>query len=469
MNIVELIPIRTMPETRGFLEGLNFDFNCEKKHKVLSCRYFRLARIFLGFDITWLLERRKAMSLKKTLIGLLLMVFFINPGYCQDNNNPDNPKKSGKTILASKDTTQTIPMGNTFEPNTVEDELSQEKLKAEVCKLQEEAEKLTAEVSKLREETDIIKNSNNAPDKSFRWLSVWLTALGGILLGMIGFLLNSTLNRTQKRKIKHQKKLNDEKHLLKVFRELSSDKFQIRIGAVAILIQRLNKIKNGKPKKGLKKINKNDKSKDEERKYDLPMIASVLLSVTKREDDIIIQKYIADGLVKALGAIVEVKRTDGKKNKIPSEKESILKMYGLDFQKTKLYDVLWKRIDARGVDFFGAYLAKASLRESFLQEAIFYEADLTDAILIEANLESANLEKAILKNANFTRAKLINANLTEANLVGANLSDVDLSTSIIDGADFRDAIFNRNTKLKRDQLGKAKFNEGISQIVTLID
>jgi len=406
------------------------------------------------------------MSLKKTLIGVLLMVLFINPGYCQDKkNNPDSPKKSAHTTLTSRDTSQTIPKGNASDVlylNTGDKELSQKKLNAEVFKLQEEAVKLKAEVSKLREETDIIKSTNNAPDKSFRWLTVWLTALGGIFLGMIGIFLNRTINRTQKGKMEQEKKLKKEKHMLEVFCQLGSDKLQIRIGAAAILIQRL------------KKMNENYKPKDEERNYDLPMIAGVLLSVTKREDDKIIQKYIADGLVKVLGAIVDGEKVDGKKIECPSKKESILKMYGLDFQKTKLYDVWWKRIDARGVDFFGAYLVKASLRESFLQEAIFYEADLTEAILIDANLESANLQKAILKSAKFTRAKLTNAilkdaDLTGADLIGANLNEVDLSTSIIDGADFRDAIFNRNTKLKRDQLGKAKFNEGISQIVTLID
>ncbi|MDQ1353442.1 MAG: hypothetical protein QG657_3748 [Acidobacteriota bacterium] len=400
------------------------------------------------------------MILKKTLIGVLLIVLFISPGYCEDKNkNSDSPIKSTKTILTSKDTTQTITKVNAFDAlylNAVDNELSQKKLKAEVTMLQEEAEKLKAEVSKLREETDIIKNTNNAPDKNFRWLTVWLTALGGIILGFIGFFLNRTLNRTQKGKMEQEEKLNKEKHMLEVFRHLGSGKRQIRIGAAAILIQRL------------KKINENDKSKDEEKKYDLPMIANFLLSVTKHEDDTIIQKYIADGLVKALGAIVH-----GGKNEVPSEKVSILKMYDLDFQKTKLYDVWWKRIDARGVDFFGADLVKAGLRESFLQEAIFYEANLTEAILIKANLESTNLQKAILKRAKFTRAKLTKAilkeaDLTGADLVGAILNDVDLSTSIIDGADFTDAIFNKNTKLKRDQLGKAKFNDDISQIVTLL-
>lgn len=321
-------------------------------------------------------------------------------------------------------------------------------------------EKLKAEVDKLRLEADELLNTSNAPDKKWRWLTIWFTALGSTLLGIIGFFLNRTLKRTQQKRMEQdhnisterheleQSKLGQEKefgretHLLEVFRELGSQEPRIRIGAAAILIQRL------------KKIRTSANATNTELLHEFPMIMSVLIAETKHEQKEEIQKYIADGIANALDAIVPTP-PDNQEPVLPPE--SPLKKY--DFQGTKLHNAWWKRIDAREVDFYGASLVRASLREAFLEGAILKKADLTETVF----------EKARLKGANMQKAKLTSAKLAKADLRKAVLKDVDLSDSIIDGADFRGATFNNGAKLKKEQLDKARFSRDVARVVTIVN
>jgi len=389
------------------------------------------------------------MRLRET-ISLLLLLLILNSFEfsIQEGQNPRSKKKPASTTSTTGHSTQI----------KFSTELNQKKIKAEIVKLQEEAEKLKAEMLKLNEETKKLKSFNQ---NIREWATAIGSIIGGIIILFVGFLLKRTFYRTQKDKMEQDKRLAQEKHvleqskmrqdrefareqhLLDVFRELGSTEPRIRIGAASVLIQRLKKLHD----------ENNPTDHDITYEHERHTIASVLLAETKQEEEKEIQKYIADGLVKSLGAIVP----DEKKG--PDTMESPLKMYDLDFQNAKLCNAWWKRIDAREVDFFGAGLVEASLREGFLQKAVFYNADLSKAILVKANLESANLQKATLKKTNFSGA----------NLKKADLRNVDLSNSIIDGADFREAKFNNRTKLKKEQLNQAIFNDEISQQVTFVD
>lgn len=332
---------------------------------------------------------------------------------------------------------------------------------------------------------DVIQNKKNSSDSK---LTDWLIAIGTISIPFLGFFFNFT----QIAKMRQDRKFDREKQLLEVFRELGSSDPRIRIGAAAILLQRLDKIPNPKKKDKIRK-------KRKEEIYEFFSIMSVLIAETKHEEKENVQKFIADGIASALVAIIP----EGKKS--PDNEESPLK--GYDFQGSTLHNAWWRRIDARGVDFYEASLERASLREAFLSEAILKKANLEMAVLEDADLRNTNLQESRLKGAKMARANLKGANLCDAclenaNLMGAHigkiaiskespengeikeelkitdlskaclkgadLRDVDLCDAIIDGADFTDAIFNNGTKLLEEQLKKAIFRDGTSEVVTIL-
>jgi uncharacterized protein YjbI with pentapeptide repeats len=109
--------------------------------------------------------------------------------------------------------------------------------------------------------------------------------------------------------------------------------------------------------------------------------------------------------------------------------------------------------DLRHAMAWGAFLAKARLQGSDLQNAFLFMANLQGAELSVANLHDANLYGANLKGASLYDANLQKANLKEAKLNGAvlNLADLrdaflveaDLSRANLPNADLRNAILNR--------------------------
>lgn len=286
-------------------------------------------------------------------------------------------------------------------------------------------QKLQEEIRKLRSEAQGLEDANEALGRRTRFFTAWLAAAGGatvtLLLALVGFLVNSTQNRLGKerhalesRKIEQERLLGREKHILEVFQALGSEEARIRIGAVAVLVQRLRRIRE-LPSSG----SGSDPAEEsaQEQLGELPTIVSVLISVTKHEQKEEIQKYIADGLASALGAVVpegESPRTD----------ESPLARY--DFQGAKLQNAWWRRVDARGVDFYGASLVRAGLRDSFLQGAILKGADLTGATLSGARLDGAQLQNTKLQQAKLVGSVLVGAKLTGADLRGADLRGADL-------------------------------------------
>jgi uncharacterized protein YjbI with pentapeptide repeats len=417
---------------------------------------------------------------KIILIGILLIPFSI--GLQPSKQDKQESEKKGNSIS---------------NPSISKNENDIEKFSMEIQRLQKEMDKLKLDTVKLLYNTNGLQNKNNASEHEWKWLTDWLTSIGTFFIPIIALFIGSRLNSTQKAKMEQDRKLDREKHLLEVFRELGSPDPRRRIGAASILLQRLDKIPNPKKK------DKRTKKRKEEI-YEFFSIMSVLIAETKHEETEEVQKYIADGIVDALDARIP----EGKKS--TNTNESPLKDY--DFQGTKLHNAWWRRIDARGVDFYEANLERASLREAFLSKAILKKANLTKTVLEDAHLEFANLQEAILTEAKLARANLKGANLQEACLEKANLKGVhiekleeteleklfpdpkerdeargkktdfskaclikadlrgvDLSETIIDGANFKGAIFNKGTKLKKEQFKKAEFNRDVSKIVTLID
>jgi uncharacterized protein YjbI with pentapeptide repeats len=328
-------------------------------------------------------------------------------------------------------------------------------------------QKAEIELEKLRAEVAGLKITNEAMGWWTKFLTAWLAAVGSIIAGLLIWVLGRSLNKTQQKKLdqdmeldakrhalessklqqdkdlsleKHKlesdkldqdRKLGREKHNLEVFNALGSTEPRSRIGAVAILIQRIAALYGKVPL-----------SPDE--KEEMDMLVSVLISVTKHENKEEVQKYIADGLSDSLKAIVpdEIEK--------PTSDASPLKPY--DFQGAKLENAWWRRIDARGVDFYKAHLVRAGLSQAFLSGTVLKNADLTKATLVKAQLDGANLQGAQLVDAKLTKANLKKANLKGANLDGADLTDADL-----DEADLSGATLN-GTILKGARRGSAKFD-----------
>ena len=358
-----------------------------------------------------------------------------NIGAAQTNENRSEASKSTKP--------ETVP---TSEARNASASPSPETLEQTKLNMQ----KLQVEIDKLKEEAAGLRSTNETLGWWTKILTAWLAALGSIIAAGIIYMMGRSLNRTQRSKLEQDKQLEKErhvlesgkllqdkqlarekhdlesvklqqdrefareKHILEVFQNLGDEKDRVRIGAAAVLVQRLLKIREAADKVSTDDI------------HDLPTIVSVLISASKHEEKVEIQKYIADGLAKSLGAFVP----DGQL--APQNDESPLKKY--DFQGAKLENAWWRRIDAREVDFYGAHLARAGLREAFLSGTILKNTNLSSTTLIQADLTNANLQGADLTEARLNKANLTGADLRKANLQGADLSNTTLTDAKLDGA-----------------------------------
>ncbi|HSF43846.1 MAG TPA: pentapeptide repeat-containing protein [Thermoanaerobaculia bacterium] len=290
-----------------------------------------------------------------------------------------------------------------------------EKDKAEIAKLQ-------AEKAKLAEETRELQETNAAIGRWTRGVTTWAGAVGslfGAFLAILAFVVSRSLNSTQQQKLVQDKAIERQKHLLEIFKSLGEENApRVRIGAVAILVQRIRTLRRTNPQA------------DPDNADEVPTIVSVLIAASKHELKPEIQKQIADGLAQSLGAIVP----DGK---LPDPStQSPLKPY--DFQGAKLENAWWRRVDARDADFYGAHLARAGLREAFLSGTALKKATLNESTLEDAQLDGANLQGAKLVNTKMARANLRNAQLARADFSGA-----DLRNAIFVGSNFTEAIFTR--------------------------
>jgi uncharacterized protein YjbI with pentapeptide repeats len=174
-----------------------------------------------------------------------------------------------------------------------------------------------------------------------------------------------------------------------------------------------------------------------------PTIGRVLLSTLRKRDvysesHLSLMKFIADSIVEYLGAIVP-EPTEGDTDE-PLTEKSPLKNY--DFQKTRLSNVWWRRVDAREVDFFDSEIKYAGFAQAFLKGAVFYESDLTGSVFKGADLDGANLcytilDKTVLNDANLRNADLSGArNIENAQLINAKYNH---NTKWPEGFDPREA------------------------------
>ena len=367
-----------------------------------------------------------------------------------------------------------------------------------------EDERKIVELEKLRAEVAGLKITNDALGVYTKRLTAWLTAIGGALVTLIVALATIYYNRTQRdklaqdmelgqqtltlgrekqelenrkltqdlhfskmkqeldyHKLEQDKKLAREAHLLNVFGALGNTEARVRIGAVAILVQRITKLneergaavkaEEGGVVRGAESARETETDgeaawlrSNEAGEFDeLETIVSVLISVTKHEQTEEIQKYIADGIANGLGAILDPEKKHQGSVPPPTAGESPLKKF--DFQGAQFRNAWWYSLDAREVDFYGANLARAGLREAYLSQAVLKNTDLSGATLRQAHLDGGQLQKA----------KLVKADLRGADLTGADLSGADLTDARLDGADLTGAILNGAT-IKGTKFGQAK-------------
>ncbi len=279
-----------------------------------------------------------------------------------------------------------------------------------------ESQKLQAEISKLQAEVEELRGGT-------RIWTTWLGALGGVAGAFValaaiwlGDRLRKRMDVAQQRKLKQERELEREKHNLALFLALAKAPRE-QIAAASVLLQRLRESRDGDGADGA-----GDKNNQRERFT----ISQVLVSTIKAQDtDSNLCKMIGDNLVRSMGAVVPVGKEPAKRYSPLLGTESPEVEPKIDFQGVRLTGVWWKRVDARGIDFFDAHLNGAGLAEAFLRDAIFYRADLSGSVLRQADLRGANL---------------VEANLEGCNLRGANLEGCDLR-----GCRLQDAKYDERT------------------------
>jgi uncharacterized protein YjbI with pentapeptide repeats len=343
--------------------------------------------------------------------GSALIAAFVSLGVSAEPAQSANGKATVTLPAAPRPPASQLPAGVDGEES--EPKLSLKKLKAEVEKLQLEVEDL----------------------RSPGAVRIWLPAIGPLITALMTgalALVAYKLNRTQVAKLKQDNAQGRREHLLKLFQELGDKDPKIRLGAVAVLLQRLEEMKS-------------PTSDDVAEKQDQITIICVLIAVTKYETEVGIQKQIGDGLARTLSARIEVEKQ--------LRAASPLKDDNYDFQGAQFGDVYWRFVDARNVDFFKANLTQASLKQAHLQKAIFRNAILIQTVLEGANLEGANLDGANLEHARLGGANLRGAKLRGANLSAANLDPADPNAGSSDLANPEAAKLRKSNFIKTCLIG----------------
>ena len=264
-----------------------------------------------------------------------------------------------------------------------------------------EAEKTYSEIKKLQAEIESLQITNKSIGPATKWFSTMLGAIGGVLGAIIALLiyvfgrsLSNKFTETQDAKLQQDKDFAREKHMLELFEKLAQDNPKLQLAAASVLLQRLCEYNTGSVE-----------PRDVEREK--PIILQVLMDVLKDpQAPETLLKIIADRIVIGLEAKVPDRMQPQHDKPSPIE--------DLDFQKTRIINAWWKRIDARGIDFFDAKLINCGLREAFLNNAVFFHASLEGSTLREANLTDCDLREANLAGCDLRGAKLEGAKLEGA-------------------------------------------------------
>jgi uncharacterized protein YjbI with pentapeptide repeats len=177
-----------------------------------------------------------------------------------------------------------------------------------------------------------------------------------------------------------------------------------------------------------------------------------------------------------------------KKKHYVSKKEELFlvklhnrKLNGRDFSGRSLAGALFTNSELKGANFSGAVLTASRFERAKLDGANMYKANLknanlSSASLVGANLEGAKMEEVNCRGSDFSEANLQGVELTNAQFQGclfvgadlrgtkflgsyvyagnfsrAKLENADLSqTSYVEGATFKGASYNKNTKFPED-------------------
>jgi hypothetical protein len=286
------------------------------------------------------------------------------------------------------------------------------------------AKKTGLEIAKLTEEVRELQATSMAIGRSTKLWTAWLAAGGSAATTMLVAIVGLLVNRTQSRRVQQEEEFARERHFLEVFKSVGDKSERIRLGGVGILIERIGRLHREQ-----KHMNEDErqrrKASDSMGAQHLPTLVSVLVNLTKSEKSETLQKYVADGLAKALEA---TKAAEAKKDKNwrPTGRSPLA---DYDFQGARLTNAWWAYVDARNIDLYRATLVRAGMRGAFLNGAVLKFADLTKAVLVGADLRGADLSGATLIDAD-----LRDANLTNARLDGARLDGARLDGAKLDGA-----------------------------------
>jgi uncharacterized protein YjbI with pentapeptide repeats len=117
-----------------------------------------------------------------------------------------------------------------------------------------------------------------------------------------------------------------------------------------------------------------------------------------------------------------------------------------------------ERFDLKGVNFIGADLNNAILRNADLTRAEFGGANLVGAILCGAILTNAELEEVIFRGADLSKANINKSKALRADFSEANLREVDFSYSSLNESKFRDSQLSKAILVKVD-LGGADLSK----------
>jgi hypothetical protein len=275
--------------------------------------------------------------------------------------------------------------------------------------------KLSLEVEKLNVETAELQKASLAISANARFWQAWFTAVGGGATTLLGALIGYLFTRTQRIRAMQDHSNAGEKQFLDVCRELGASSERVRLAAVGVLISRVAQLSQARAK------TKPDRDGLMVAQH-LPSIIGILINATKSEESETLQKYIADGLVHALGARLK----PGADREPPSP--SPLRAY--DFQGAQLTNAWWPRVDAREVDFYRANLRRAGMREASLRHAVLKYADLRGAVLAGADLTRADLRGADLRGASLAGAVVSEARFEHAKIDDqTSFEKVDLKTA----------------------------------------
>jgi pentapeptide repeat protein len=282
----------------------------------------------------------------------------------------------------------------------------------QATKVQKEIERIGVEISKFKEEVEQLRSQNSLFGKVTALAGILGGVVGSFVIGGLGMRISNRINAARVRQMRQQWELERERNNIDLFRDLASPIGHQQRVAAAMLTQRLFPLAKARRNGAL--------SADSYEMVEFNTMLDVLVAVIKEKPKPgsgeqpaqrpTVGKDIADKMVKALGAVVP----EGEEPSLGRSSP----LAGMDWQGAQLVNVWWKRVDARGLDFFDANFERAGLAEAYLSGAQLYGANLQKAVLRRADLRGANLQGADLRGAELAGADLTGAKLLDTKLDG---------------------------------------------------